>query len=268
MKEKISITIDSNLLRVVESYVDGIRIKNRSDAIESLLMRSAGERRVAVILCGGEEKKQMLSDGVFRFVAKIGDTTAIEDTVRQLKIFGFSKIFIVGSNAVLTSIFSILKNGELYSVSIDYVEEKESKGTARTLRLVSSRVDADFLVVYGDLVFRLDLNRLFKEHQMNGGIVTLALSSAAHPSEKGTVQLDGNRVLEFSQKVKHVSSFIAFTPIFVARPDIFSIEGDSLEDDVFSKLAVLGKLYGLVQSGKEVHIHKVADLKSAREIMS
>lgn len=263
MKEKISVTIESNVLRAVESLVDGIRVKSRSDAIESLLKKSVGERRVAVILCGGDEKRQMLSDGTFRFVARFGDRTVIEDTVRQLKDFGFSNIFIVGRNRVLMQIFSVLKNGDSLGVFIDYVEEAESKGTAHTLRLVAEKLDGDFLVVYGDLVFRFDLNRLYREHLMNGGVVTLALSSAAHPAEKGTVQLDGNRVLEFSQKVKASSSFIAFTPIFVANTDIFSVEGNQLEDDIFPKLVERGKLYGLVLSGKEVHIHLKSDLKKA-----
>lgn len=263
MKEKISVTIESNVLRAVESLIDGIRIKNRSDVIEHLLRKSVGDRRVAVILCGGDEKRQMLSDGTFRFVGKMGEETVIEDTVKQLKSFGFLNIFIVGRNSVLTQIFSVLKNGDSLGVFIDYVEEVESKGTAHTLKLVAEKVDGDFLVVYGDLVFRFDLNRLYREHLMNGGVVTLALSSAAHPAEKGTVQLDGNRVLEFSQKVKAASSFIAFTPIFIANQDIFSVEGDVLEDDIFSNLVGRRQLYGLVLSGKEVHIHVKNDLKKA-----
>ena len=267
MKEKISVTVDAGVLRAVEGIVDGIRIKNRSDAIEYLLKRSVGDRRVAVILCGGDEDKQRLSDGVFRFVAKVGGRTVIEDTILQLKGFGFSRIFVVGANNVLVQIFSVLKNGESLGVSVDYVEESESRGTAHSLSLVSSRVEGDFLVVYGDRVFRYDLNRLFREHVVNGGVVTLALSSSAHPAEKGTVQLDGNRVLEFSQKVRAASSFIAFTPIFVASPGIFSVHGDSLEDDVFVKLARDGRLYGLVLPGNEVHVHKKGDLRQARELV-
>lgn len=267
MKEKISITVESGVLRAVESLVDGIRIKNRSDAIEHLLMRSAGENRIAVILCGGDEKNQILSNEMFRFVAKAGERTVIEDCVLQLKTYGFSKIFVVGRNNALVAIFSVLKNGEHLGVKMEYVEEKVSRGTMDSLRLVSSKINGDFLVVYGDLVFRYDLHRLYKEHIANNGVVTLALSSAAHPSEKGTVQLDGNRILSFSQKVKASSSFIAFTPIFVARSDIFMQEGCSLEDDVFVKLASSAQLYGLVLSGREVHIHKMSDLKDARKIM-
>ncbi|RLG13976.1 MAG: hypothetical protein DRN71_03860 [Candidatus Nanohalarchaeota archaeon] len=267
MKEKISVTVDSGVLRAVEGIVDGIRIKNRSDAIEYLLKRSVGDRRVAVVLCGGDEDKQRLSDGVFRFVAKIGERTVIEDTVLQLKGFGFCRIFVVARSDVLTQIFSVLKNGEALGVSVDYVEECESRGTAHSLSLVSSKVEGDFLVVYGDLVFRYDLMRLFREHVVNGGVVTLALSSAAHPAEKGTVQLDGNKVLAFSQKVKALSSFIAFTPIFVASPGVFSVGGDSLEDVVFPALARDGRLYGLVLPGDEVHVHKKGDLRRARELV-
>ena len=260
-------TVDSSVLRAVEGIVDGIRIKNRSDAIEYLLKRSVGGKRVAVILCGGDEKKQMLSDGVFRFVAKVGGRTVVEDTVLQLKGFGFSRIFVVGGNDVLVQIFSVLKNGESFGVSVDYVEEREPRGTAHSLALVASKVEGDFLVVYGDLVFRYDLMRLFREHVVNGGVVTLALSSAARPAEKGTVQLDGNRVLEFSQKVRAASSFIAFTPIFAVNSDVFSVGGDSLEDEVFPKLAQERRLYGLVLPGSEVHVHKKGDLMRARELV-
>ncbi len=267
MKEKISVTVDSAVLRAVEGIVDGIRVKNRSDAIEYLLKRAVGDRRVAVVLCGGDVSNHVLSDGVLRFVAKLGDRTVIEDTVLQLKGFGFSRIFVVGANDVLTQIFSVLKNGESLGVSVDYVEEHEPRGTAHSLSLVSSKVDGDFLVVYGDLVFRYDLNRLFREHVVNGGVVTLALSSAARPAEKGTVQLDGNRVLAFSQKVKASSSFIAFSPIFVAGQGVFSVGGDSLEDEVFPKLAGEGRLYGLVLPGSEVHVHKKGDLRRARELL-
>lgn len=268
MKEKISVTIESSVLRAVESIIDGIRIKNRSDAIECLLKKSVGEKRTAVILCGGDEEKQMLADGSYRFVAKLGDGTVIEDIVKQLKNFGFSRIFVAGRNSVIMRIFSVLKNGEAFGVALDYVEEVKSSGTADTLRLLSSKVDGDFLVVYGDLVFRYDLNRLYREHAVNGGVVTLALSSAAHPSEKGTVQLDGNRVLEFSQKVKSASSFIAFTPIFVASADVFAVDGAALEDDVFPRLIETGQLFGLVLPGKDVHVHKKADLKRAYEMIN
>jgi metal-responsive CopG/Arc/MetJ family transcriptional regulator len=37
MKERLTITLDKNLLAVVDSTIDGVNIRNRSHAIEHLL---------------------------------------------------------------------------------------------------------------------------------------------------------------------------------------------------------------------------------------
>ena len=55
MKERITITLDQEIIREIDERVDGYKIKNRSHAIELALMSAIGNNRPkkAVILAGG-----------------------------------------------------------------------------------------------------------------------------------------------------------------------------------------------------------------------
>ena len=65
MKSKISITLNEKTLKNIDSIVDNINIRNRSQAIESILSLNFGENKTAVILCGGPEEDLKLN-GEFR----------------------------------------------------------------------------------------------------------------------------------------------------------------------------------------------------------
>ena len=54
MKEKISITIDDNLLKEIDNTIDNVYVRNRSQAIEYLVTNALKEEKIAVILAGGE----------------------------------------------------------------------------------------------------------------------------------------------------------------------------------------------------------------------
>ena len=86
------------------------------------------------------------------------------------------------------------------------------------------------------------------------------LTTSSRPSEKGTVKVEGSKVLSFAQKPKKSDIYLVFSPIFVAEPNIFGYEGPSLEFDVFPVLAEKGLLNGHLSSEKELHVHSKKDL--------
>jgi NDP-sugar pyrophosphorylase family protein len=53
------------------------------------------------------------------------------------------------------------------------------------------------------------------------------------PSEKGTLKVEGNKVLQFTQKPKSSDIYLVFSPIFIASKEILDVLGSSLEKDVF-----------------------------------
>lgn len=262
MKAKISITINEGTLQDIDSLIDNVYVRNRSQAIESLIRESLGKNKVAVILSGGEEKSLLLENGEYRIAAACGRLTVVERAVKRLRDSGFRRVFVIARHKVLTRVFEILKEENEYGVKVHYVEEKLSAGTAASLRLLKGRVSSNFLVVYGDILFdRINLDELWNDHLKHNAMATIMLTTSNRPSEKGTVRAEGNRVLEFTQKPKHSDIYLVFSPIFVTSPEICDYPGGSLERDVFPALARKGLLHGHLSSEKEFHIHHQGDLK-------
>jgi NDP-sugar pyrophosphorylase family protein len=261
MKKKVSITINEKTLREIDSIIDSIYIRNRSQAIEHLVSNALGENKTAVILSGGEEERIRINNE-YRITAKVGSSTVVERAVKKLRENGFKEIFIVARHNVLTAVFELLHDGAQYGVKINYAEEKDSKGTAESLRLLKGKIRNNFLVVYGDVIFdRIRIDELWNDHIRQNAVTTLMLTTSSKPSEKGTVKVEGNRVLRFIQKPKESDIYLVFSPIFASEPEIFGYSGNSLEMDVFPQLAEKGLLNGHLSSEKEIHIHTVKDKK-------
>lgn len=264
MKRKISITMEDNVLKGIDSVVDNVYIRNRSQAIEFLAKTALGEHKQAVILAGGPEEKLRISETEYRITARVKNFTVVERAVKKLRENGFRDIYIVARHNVLTKVFDVLKDGSSYNVKVSYVEEKESKGSADSLRLLKGKINTNFLAVYGHIIFdKVNIQELWSQHIKQGtAVATLLLTTAPNPTEKGTVKVEGSRILEFVQKPRKTDVYLVFSPIFVATPEIFNIEGGSLEYDVFPKLAERGLLFGHTSAEMEQHIHTAKDVKT------
>jgi NDP-sugar pyrophosphorylase family protein len=260
MKEKVSITVDSKILRETESLIDGIRIRNKSQAIEFLLRKFLSENRTAVVLAGGPEDKLKV-DGTLKPLVKIKGKTVIELMIGQFKKYKFSNIFIVGRKNILSEIFKTIGDGSSYNVNVNYVEEKEEKpvtiqDSARTLKLLKGKIKSAFLCSYCDIVFDYNLDLAWNFHSGDKSIVTNLLKTTEIPRKWGVVTVDGNKIMKFVEKPKKVESHLVYTAIFIAEPEIFDLPGNSLEYEMFPKLAKEGKLTGYICSGDSRHIHE------------
>lgn len=264
-KAKISITINEKTLKDIDSIVDNIYIRNRSQAIEHLIKNALGENKAAAILLGGNEERLKISNDEYRPTAKIKNNSVISLCIKKLRENNFKTIFVIARHNLLTKLFDILKDGTDYGVKISYIEEKSSNGTADSLRLLKGRIKSNFLVVYGDIVFnKINIDEFWNDHIKQNAVATIMLTTSSKPSEKGTVKVEGNKVLAFTQKSKKSDIYLVFSLIFVAEPQIFEYAGSSLESDVFPSLSEKGLLNGHLSSEKEVHIHSRKDLEKLR----
>ncbi len=255
MKEKISITIDKTVMEEIDSIIDNIYIRNRSQAIEHLIKTAIGDNRTAVILAGGPKDQLKTLSGEFCFLLKIKGLTLIEHAIRKLRDSKFKKIYIVGRHSVIIKIFEVIKDGSYYGVKVNYFEEKSSRGTSDSLQVLKGKLGTTFLVVYCDIYFnKINLDEIWKDHLKQGALCTIMLTTSPKPSEKGTVVVEGTKILKFIQKPKQSDIYLVFSPIFACGPEIFDYEGHSLERDVFPSLAKKGLLNGHISSEKEVHV--------------
>ena len=162
-------------------------------------------------------------------------------------------------------------------MKIEFVEDENPPGTATSLRLLRGRIKSTFLVVFGDIIFnKMDIKKLWAHHFKQPAIATLMVTSSpltlggsTVPIKKSPLKVEGNTVIKVFPKltkpIKELKdSVIIFSSIFVAEPEIMEYTGNSLENDVFSKLAEKEFLYSYLSSEEEIHIHSKEDAKFVR----
>ena len=264
-KTKISITIDKDVLSHIDSIIDNVYIRNRSQAIEYLAKISLGENKTAVILAGGPIERQKISETEFRPTYLVGSRSVSERAVQKLVQSGFKKIFIIARHEVLTAFFSQLKDGSTLGATIQYVEEKESNGSFSSLKCLRGKINSRFLVVYSDIIFEsINLKALWETHLKISSFCTLMLTTSEQPIEKGSVMMEGTKITDFNQKTDSRNNLV-FSPIFICETDVLDLPGSSLELDLFPALASRGLLDGYITSAKETHIHSVSDADNFRD---
>ena len=109
---------------------------------------------------------------------------------------------------------------------------------------------------------RPTINELWNQHAKSGYLATIMLTTSGTPSEKGAVRMEGSKVVSFVQK-KKADSYLVFSPIFAAEPELLEQPGNSLEHDIFPRLAEKGLLQGHVSAERERHVHTMADVKKS-----
>jgi NDP-sugar pyrophosphorylase family protein len=87
-------------------------------------------------------------------------------------------------------------------------------------------------------------------------MVTSLLKTTQTPRKWGVVTVNGNKIMKFVEKPKKVNSNLVYTGIFISEPGILEMPGNSLEYEVFPKLAEEEKLAGYICSGNSKHIHE------------
>lgn len=257
MKERISLTLDRDLVRRVDGMVNHREVKNRSHAIELLIAKAFGLHipRVAIILAGGKGTRlRPLTYEIPKVLIPVQNRALTEHVLDLFKRHGVQEIiFAVGH--MKEKIKEHLGDGSKFGVRISYLEEDEPLGTAGPIRLCSDRLQDTFIVSNGDELKDIDLEEMYQFHKQSKALVTIALTTVTDPSAYGVAKLSGNRILEFVEKPEagKAPSNLINSGLYMIEPEIIDMipEGFAMfEKEVFPKLAKQGKLFGYPFSGQ------------------
>ncbi len=257
MKEKIAFSIESSLLKKVDSMVEGVKVKSRSHALEILIRKALGEDEVkgALILAGGEHKLDPHFPS--RPMIHFEDKPILQHTVEWLRKFGITNITI-SVGYMREEIESYFRDGHDFGVSIDYMREDEPLGTAGPLYLSKSRFNSTFVVVNADVLGDVDLKDMIEHHKSAKAIATIALKEVKDSYKYGVANLDGSRITGFIEKPEKgkESSNLINAGVYVFEPRIFEYvpKKGMFEKEVFSKLAKMRALNGYVFSGRWMEV--------------
>ncbi len=265
--------LEEDLIKEVDEYVDYFTIKNRSQAIKFLLKTALDEKKVAVILAKGRdvagadlEKDLKINDDEYNITAKIKNTTLIEEQLKYLRKYNFNTIYIVYPKKIIQNIQEIIGNQP--KADIKFFEIKNKDMTADALKILKGKIHSNFLMIYGDVISNMNLENIYIQHVKSNSACTMMVTSSKMPSEKGSVKIEGNKIIGFEEKTKVQENFIVSEPIYIMGPEIFDIKGKSLPYDIFPELAKKNILGAHLSSSDIVHLHEEKDKKNIVEFLN
>jgi len=257
MKERITITLDKELIYQIDKRVDGESIKNRSQQIEYLLTKSLGVDRPekALILVGGKGTRlRPLTLKTPKCMLEISGKSVTEHLFDLLKKYGITEI-ILSVGYLKKKIMDYYGDGSKFGVNITYIEEDKPLGTAGPLKMARKQLKGSFIVTNGDELKSINIPRMHRLHKRKGALGTLALTTVTDPTQYGVARLSGSRILEFVEKpkAKDAPSNLINAGFYILEPKIIDMIPDGfsmLEQDVFPKLAREDKLRGFPFGGQ------------------
>ncbi len=276
MKERVTITLDENLIKQLDKRIDGEEIRNRSQEIEKILEDSLGISipSKALILAGGKGTRlRPLTYKIPKGLIEVQGKTLTEWLFELFKKYGIRDV-ILSVGYMADKMRDYFTDGSKFGVNIDYVEENPDKplGTAGPLRLAKDMLTDSFIVSNGDELKCINIPRMFRLHKRKNALVTIALTTVNDPTQYGVARLDGSRILEFVEKPKksEAPSNLINSGFYIIEPEVIEMIPKGkfcmLEKEIFPKLAREGRLRGFPFSGQWFDTGNMERLERARKL--
>ena len=158
---------------------------------------------VAVIMAGGKGSRlrSITNDEIPKPMVSVDGKPLLEHQVERLKEYGIKKIVMIVGH-LGEKIMEHFKDGKDFGVDIDYIVEKEPLGTAGAFYYLKDKTDAkDFLLIFGDVFFDIDFDRMECFHFKNAALTTLFAHPNGHPYDSDLIRTDeSSKVIGFDSK--------------------------------------------------------------------
>ena len=172
--------------------------------------------RSAIVLCGGRGTRLgRIGKKIPKSMVKIQDKEIIWYIINVLKKNKFNQIILTlgyKGNKIrkLSKKYKNLFNG------VDLVNTGENSSIGKRISLVQDKIKSDdFLLLNGDAIFYIDIEKIFKKHQQKKKDITFISGEITYPY--GTVGVKKGKVIDFNRnlvyeslKVRNRNSYIAF----------------------------------------------------------
>lgn len=157
----------------------------------------------AVIMAGGKGTRlhSITNDEIPKPMAPVAGKPILLWQVEQLRDQGITDIIMIIGH-LGHKIWEFFRDGQDFGVNVRYIEETVPLGTAGALSMLPPYLTGkDFFLVFGDVLFDIDLKRMAAFHQENGSVATLFVHPNMHPFDSDLVVCDETgKVLRFDSK--------------------------------------------------------------------
>ena len=203
--------------------------------------------RQLIILAGGAGTRLRARLGDLpKPMIPIAGKPLLEHQVELAKKYGFTDlIFFVHFRADL--IEKHFGDGKKFGVQIRYVLEKEPLGTAGAVLAGIENLAERFVVLYGDTMVNVDLQRIWNTHEKAKAAATLLLHPNDHPFDSDLVEIDSNSFVTAFHNRPHAGNVWRQN---LVNAGLYVLEKNSLEP--FRPSTLNSQLSTILDFGKDI----------------
>lgn len=250
--ERVTITIDKELLARIDNSVDGKEVRNRSHAIESLVMKALQSVKLdTVLLLAGGATVTLGKEKIPKVMVPVHGVPILAHQIAMLRKYDIRHIVIAAGNAT-EIIRSYFGDGNSFGVRIEYLEEKSELGSAGAIGLLKGKAHGTFAVMNADTLMNPDIAGMVAFHKAQKIEGTILLSSTHTPEAFGVVRVNGNKIVEFIERPKQdMQSSLISAGFYVFEPAVLAQipKKHFTSGELFRKLIKQQQLAGFLHDG-------------------
>jgi mannose-1-phosphate guanylyltransferase/phosphomannomutase len=157
-------------------------------------------------------------------MACIGDRTLLEHQLELIRRHGLKDVYIL-SGHLAHAIFDHIRDGSDYGLRVTHFVEPRALGTAGSVALLKHLLRERFLVLYGDVMFDMDLERLIAFDRLEDSAATLVIHPNNHPEDSDLVEVDEDgTIVAFHSKPRPPGGDyqnLVNAGVYILSPEIF-----------------------------------------------
>lgn len=180
----------------------------------------------AMIMAAGVGSRLMpLTTNICKPLVPIAGKPTMEHIIELLKRHKVTDI-VANLHYHADKIADYFGGGEEYQVNISYSFEEKLRGTAGGVKKVERFFDGTFLIISGDALTDIDIEKMYAFHREKKALATIALKEVSDPHKFGVVITDkDNRILRFQEKPEPGTelSRLANTGVYIFEKEILDL---------------------------------------------
>lgn len=226
--------------------------------------------RALILSAGLGTRLKPLTDTMPKPMVPLAGKPLLEHLVRLCARFGVCDIA-VNLHYLPRVVTDHFGDGGAFGVRLRYGLETELLGTAGAVNSFRDFFREPFFVIYGDVLFEVDLEAVAAAHAASGATATVGLYRVDNPTECGLVDCDGaGRIRRFVEKPPVAFTDLANAGLYVMAPKVLDYIPDSgfcdFGHDVFPAMLAAGEpLYGHVLDGYVMDIGSPQKYEKAKK---
>ena len=204
-----------------------------------------------VIMAGGKGTRiSSIASDIPKPMIRIGDKPVLQLEIESLRKQGF-RDFIITISHLGYVIQDYFKDGSDFGVHIEYYNEEIPLGNAGALFKIKDQLSDDFLLINGDVLFDVDINRMLSFYKENGGLASILTHPNTHPYDSGLIFIDEQkRVTRWLAKEDERPQYYknrVNAGIHILSKSVLDKQIDKekidLDRDILKPLCLFGQLY-------------------------